>query len=144
MLPSFLCAQLPPLTFGDFCIVAWRHAKPLRNCRTDHRPLGLRTPTWDERAAAAGRLRCDRATRHSELHQRGTLGKADKRAPGSDLFPGSLVNGIEIPRHLSQLYVADSEGFLVLHIVQWIDSRSSRVGLTTAAVSIAYGNWMVH
>ena len=59
-------------------------------------------------------------------------------------FAASLVNGIEIPRHLSQLYAAGSEGFLVLLIVQWIDSRSSRVGLTTAAVSIAYGNWTVH
>jgi hypothetical protein len=90
VLPSLRSAQHPPSTFGDFRIVAWRHAKPRRYCRTDHRPLGLRTPTWDERAAATGRGCGDRATRHRELHQRGTRGKADERALGSGLSPGAF------------------------------------------------------
>jgi prolipoprotein diacylglyceryltransferase len=46
--------------------------------------------------------------------------------------------------HLSQLYAAGIKGFLVFLVVQWIYSRSSRVGLTKAAVCIAYGNWTIH
>jgi phosphatidylglycerol:prolipoprotein diacylglycerol transferase len=61
------------------------------------------------------------------------------------VFPQApLVNGIQVPRHPSQLYAAGIEGFLVLLVVQWIYSRSLRVGLTTAAVSIAYGNLTIH
>jgi phosphatidylglycerol:prolipoprotein diacylglycerol transferase len=65
--------------------------------------------------------------------------------PWAVIFPQApLVNGIQVPRHPSQLYDAGIEGFLVFLVVQWIYSRSSRVGLTTAAVCIAYVNWTIH
>jgi phosphatidylglycerol---prolipoprotein diacylglyceryl transferase len=75
----------------------------------------------------------------------GELGGRPTSVPWAVVFPQApLVNGIQVPRHPSQLYAAGIEGFLVLLVVQWIYSRSLRVGLTTAAVSIAYGNLMIH
>ena len=89
--PSLLGAQRFPITLGDFRIVAWRHAKPRRNCQTDRRPLVLGTPMWEELAVATGCGCRDRASRPSELHQRGTLGIADERALDRDLSSGALA-----------------------------------------------------
>ena len=55
-----------------------------------------------------------------------------------------LVNGVQVLPHPRPLYAADGEGFLVFLVIQWIYCRSSRVGLTTGVVSIAYGNWTIH
>jgi phosphatidylglycerol:prolipoprotein diacylglycerol transferase len=49
------------------------------------------------------------------------------------------VNGINVPRHPSQLYAAILEGLLVILIAQWVYARSIKAGLTTAVVCIAYG-----
>jgi phosphatidylglycerol:prolipoprotein diacylglycerol transferase len=60
--------------------------------------------------------------------------------PWAVIFPEApLVNGLEIPRHPSQLYAAGIEGLLVFVIAQWVYVRTSRPGFTTAAVCIAYG-----
>lgn len=60
--------------------------------------------------------------------------------PWAVIFPRApLVNGLEVPRHPSQLYAAGIEGLLVFVVAQWIYLRTSRPGLTTAAVCIAYG-----
>ena len=88
--PCLLGAQGSPVNLEDFRIVAWQHAKPRRCCRTDHRPLGLGMRMWEEHAAVAGRGSRDRASRHSDLHQRGTPGKADKRALSRDLSPDAF------------------------------------------------------
>jgi phosphatidylglycerol:prolipoprotein diacylglycerol transferase len=44
-----------------------------------------------------------------------------------------------VPRHPSQFYAAGIEGILVFFIAQWVYSTSSRAGLTTATVCVAYG-----
>lgn len=60
--------------------------------------------------------------------------------PWAVIFPQApLVNGVEVPRHPSQLYAAGIEGMLLFLIAQWVFRRSSRPGLTTATVLVAYG-----
>ncbi|WP_213804915.1 prolipoprotein diacylglyceryl transferase [Granulicella sp. dw_53] len=60
--------------------------------------------------------------------------------PWAVIFPDApLVNGIDAPRHPSQLYAAVMEGLLVFLIAQWTYARTSKPGLTTAVVCIAYG-----
>lgn len=60
--------------------------------------------------------------------------------PWAVIFPQApLVNGVQVPRHPSQLYAAGIEGVLLFLIAQWVFARSSRPGLTTAAVLVAYG-----
>ena len=60
--------------------------------------------------------------------------------PWAVIFPQApLVNGLEAPRHASQLYAAGMEGVLVFIVGQRVYARASRPGLTTAAVCIAYG-----
>jgi phosphatidylglycerol:prolipoprotein diacylglycerol transferase len=60
--------------------------------------------------------------------------------PWAVIFPHApLVNGLEVPRHPSQLYAAGIEGLLVFFIAQWVCVRTSRPGFTTAAVCTAYG-----
>ena len=60
--------------------------------------------------------------------------------PWAVIFPQApLVNGVEVPRHPSQLYAAGIEGMLLFLIAQWVFWRSSRPGLTTATVLVAYG-----
>ena len=56
------------------------------------------------------------------------------------IFPDApLVDGINLPRHPSQLYAAGLEGLLVFAIAQWVFRHQTRAGMTTAAVCIAYG-----
>ncbi|HEX4065623.1 MAG TPA: prolipoprotein diacylglyceryl transferase [Acidobacteriaceae bacterium] len=70
----------------------------------------------------------------------GELWGRPSTVPWAVIFPQApLVNGIEVPRHPSQLYAAGIEGLLVFLIAQWIYARTSRAGLTTAAVCITYG-----
>jgi phosphatidylglycerol:prolipoprotein diacylglycerol transferase len=72
----------------------------------------------------------------------GELWRRPTSVPSAVIFPQApLVNGIQVPRHPSQLYAAGIEGFLVFLAVQCIYSRSWRVGMTRAAVCIAFGNW---
>lgn len=60
--------------------------------------------------------------------------------PWAVIFPQApLVNGVQVPRHPSQLYAAGIEGVLLFLIAQWVFARSSRPGLTTATVLVAYG-----
>lgn len=60
--------------------------------------------------------------------------------PWAVIFPRApLVNGLEVPRHPSQLYAAGIEGLLVFIVARWVYIRASRPGLTTAAVCVAYG-----
>ena len=70
----------------------------------------------------------------------GELWGRPSTVPWAVIFPEApLVNGLEVPRHPSQLYAAAIEGLLVFLIAQWVYTRSSRPGLTTAAVCVAYG-----
>ena len=56
------------------------------------------------------------------------------------MFPQApLIHGVNVPRHPSQLYACVIEGLLVLFIAQWAYAGTTRAGLTTAAVCIAYG-----
>jgi len=56
------------------------------------------------------------------------------------IFPNApLVDGIDVPRHPSQLYAALIEGLLVFAVAQWVFHRQSRAGMATAAVCITYG-----
>jgi phosphatidylglycerol---prolipoprotein diacylglyceryl transferase len=60
--------------------------------------------------------------------------------PWAVIFPKApLVHGVNVPRHPSQLYACCMEGLLVFFIAQWVYSRASRPGLTTATVCIVYG-----
>ena len=60
--------------------------------------------------------------------------------PWAVIFPQApLINGINMPRHPSQLYASAIEGLLVFCIAQWVYARSRIPGLTIAAVCIAYG-----
>lgn len=60
--------------------------------------------------------------------------------PWAVIFPRAPpVNGVEVPRHPSQLYAAGIEGFLVFLVAQWVYATSLRPGLTTAAVCVVYG-----
>jgi phosphatidylglycerol---prolipoprotein diacylglyceryl transferase len=60
--------------------------------------------------------------------------------PWAVIFPQApLVNGLQVPRHPSQLYAAGIEGILVFLIALWVFERSSRPGFTTATVLVAYG-----
>ncbi len=60
--------------------------------------------------------------------------------PWAVIFPQApLVNGLQVPRHASQLYAAVIEGLLVFLIAQWVYAKSSRAGLTTATACITYG-----
>lgn len=60
--------------------------------------------------------------------------------PWAVIFPQApLIQGVNVPRHPSQLYACLIEGLLVFLIAQWVYARTTRPGLTTAAVCIAYG-----
>lgn len=60
--------------------------------------------------------------------------------PWAVIFPEApLVNGVNLPRHPSQLYAACIEGLLVFVVAQVTFYRQKRAGMTTAAVCIAYG-----
>lgn len=50
-----------------------------------------------------------------------------------------MIDGVNLPRHPSQLYASLIEGLLVFCIAQCVYSRATKAGLTTAAVCIAYG-----
>lgn len=70
----------------------------------------------------------------------GELWGRPSRVPWAVIFPQApLVNGAEVPRHPSQLYAAVIEGILVFLIAQWVYARSTRPGMTTATVLVAYG-----
>jgi phosphatidylglycerol---prolipoprotein diacylglyceryl transferase len=60
--------------------------------------------------------------------------------PWAVVFPQApLVHGVNVPRHPSQLYACLIEGLLVFIVGQSFYGRTTRPGLTTAAVCIAYG-----
>jgi phosphatidylglycerol:prolipoprotein diacylglycerol transferase len=60
--------------------------------------------------------------------------------PWAVIFPDAPpVDGVNVPRHPSQLYAALLEGALLFAIAQWAHARYRRPGLTTAAVCVAYG-----
>jgi len=60
--------------------------------------------------------------------------------PWAVIFPQApLIHGVNVPRHPSQLYACVIEGLLVFFIAQWVYARTTRAGLTTAAVCFAYG-----
>jgi phosphatidylglycerol:prolipoprotein diacylglycerol transferase len=60
--------------------------------------------------------------------------------PWAVIFPEAPpVNGINVPRHPSQLYAAGIEGLLVFAVAQIVFRRQRHSGMATAAVCIAYG-----
>ncbi len=60
--------------------------------------------------------------------------------PWAVIFPEApLINGVNVPRHPSQLYAAGMEGVLVFAFAQWAFRHQVRAGMTTAVVCIAYG-----
>ena len=60
--------------------------------------------------------------------------------PWAVIFPDApLVNGVNLPRHPSQLYAAGLEGLLVLAVTQTVFYRQRHTGMTTAAACITYG-----
>lgn len=60
--------------------------------------------------------------------------------PWAVVFPQApLIHGVNVPRHPSQLYACLIEGLLVFIVGQWVYTTTTRAGLTTAAVCIAYG-----
>jgi phosphatidylglycerol:prolipoprotein diacylglycerol transferase len=60
--------------------------------------------------------------------------------PWAIIFPQApLINGINVPRHPSQLYACVIEGLLVFCIAQWVYARTHVPGVTTAVACIAYG-----
>jgi phosphatidylglycerol---prolipoprotein diacylglyceryl transferase len=60
--------------------------------------------------------------------------------PWAVVFPQApLIHGVNVPRHPSQIYACVIEGLLVLFIAQCVYAGTTRAGLTTAAVCIAYG-----
>ncbi|WP_263360047.1 prolipoprotein diacylglyceryl transferase [Acidicapsa ligni] len=60
--------------------------------------------------------------------------------PWAVIFPDApVINGVNVPRHPSQLYAAVAEGLLVFLVAQVVYHRSARPGMTTAAVCITYG-----
>jgi len=70
----------------------------------------------------------------------GELWGRSTNVPWAVVFPQApLVNGVQVPRHPSQIYAAGIEGVLVFLIAQWVYARTSRPGLTTATGCIAYG-----
>ncbi len=70
----------------------------------------------------------------------GELWGRPSTVPWAVIFPDApLVNGVEVPRHPSQLYAAGIEGIVLLFVAQWMFHRQSRPGMTTAVVCIAYG-----
>ena len=70
----------------------------------------------------------------------GELWGRPANVPWAVIFPQApLVNDVEVPRHPSQIYAAGIEGMLLFLVAQWVFGRSSRSGLTTATVLVAYG-----
>jgi phosphatidylglycerol:prolipoprotein diacylglycerol transferase len=60
--------------------------------------------------------------------------------PWAVIFPQApLIHGVNVPRHPSQLYACVIEGLLVFFIAQRVYAGTTRAGLTTASVCIAYG-----
>ena len=60
--------------------------------------------------------------------------------PWAVIFPQApLINGINVPRHPSQLYACAIEGLLVFCIAQWVYAKSHIYGTTTAAACVSYG-----
>ena len=60
--------------------------------------------------------------------------------PWAVIFPDAPpVDGVNVPRHPSQLYAAALEGGLVFAVAQWAHARYRRPGLATAAGCLTYG-----
>ena len=60
--------------------------------------------------------------------------------PWAVIFPHApLIDGINVPRHPSQIYAALIEGVLVFIVGRWVYARSCKPGLTTAVVCVTYG-----
>lgn len=70
----------------------------------------------------------------------GELWGRPTEVPWAVIFPQApMVNGVEVPRHPSQLYAAGIEGLAVFLVAQWVYGRTSTKGLTTASVLVSYG-----
>lgn len=69
----------------------------------------------------------------------GELWGRPTHVPWAVIFPKApLVNGVNVPRHPSELYAAFIEGIFVLLVGQWAFRRQSHTGLATACACIAY------
>lgn len=102
------------------------------------RRRGVSTLVLLDGAAAAGPLGI--ALGRIANFVNGELWGRPASVPWAVIFPQApLVNGVEVPRHPSQLYAAAIEGILVFLIAQWVFGQSSRPGLTTATALVAYG-----
>lgn len=102
------------------------------------RRRGVSTLVFLDSAAAAGPLGI--ALGRIANFVNGELWGRPASVPWAVIFPQApLVNGVEVPRHRSQLYAAAIEGILVFLIAQWVFGQSSRPGLTTATALVAYG-----
>lgn len=70
----------------------------------------------------------------------GELWGRPTKVPWAVVFPRApLIDGRMAPRHPSQLYAAGIEGLLVFAAGQYVYAKTSRPGLTTAAVMTVYG-----
>jgi phosphatidylglycerol:prolipoprotein diacylglycerol transferase len=70
----------------------------------------------------------------------GELWGRPTKVPWAVIFPKApLIDGINVPRHPSQLYAAGIEGVLLFLIALWVYHRQSSRGFTTAVVCIFYG-----
>ncbi len=70
----------------------------------------------------------------------GELWGRPSTVPWAVIFPQApLIHGVDVPRHPSQLYACLIEGLLVFIVGQWVYAKTTRPGLTTATVCIAYG-----
>jgi phosphatidylglycerol---prolipoprotein diacylglyceryl transferase len=70
----------------------------------------------------------------------GELWGRPSNLPWAVIFPeATLIHGINVPRHPSQLYAAALEGVLVFLVAQWVYRHTSRHGITTASVCVVYG-----
>ena len=70
----------------------------------------------------------------------GELWGRPAHVPWAVIFPRApLVNGVNVPRHPSELYAAVIEGLMCCAVAQWIFRRESRTGMATGAVCVAYG-----
>jgi phosphatidylglycerol---prolipoprotein diacylglyceryl transferase len=106
------------------CVFAWRrnlNPLPLLDAAAATGPLGI----------ALGRI---------ANFVNGELWGRPTTVPWAVIFPQApLVNGQQVPRHPSQLYATGIEGLLVFCVGVYVYGKTSRHGLTTAAVLTAYG-----
>ena len=102
------------------------------------RRRGLNTLSLLDAAAATGPLGI--ALGRIANFVNGELWGRPTRVPWAVVFPDAPpVDGLQVPRHPSQLYAAGIEGMLVFFVGLAVYGKSSRPGLTTATVLTVYG-----